>query len=107
MGAYRRQVGLSEGAFMDKGREDTSNWELPLSMTVLGLNGTWKSNGVSALHGEVSREMFKELPEANIGHITNGVHPTAWMAPELCTLLNEFQLWLDRTIGNWENLGHL
>ena len=35
--------------------------------------------------------MFKDLPEANIGHITNGVHPTAWMAPELCTLLNEYQ----------------
>ena len=31
--------------------------------------------------------MFKDLPDANIGHITNGVHPTAWMAPELCTPL--------------------
>ena len=30
------KVGLTEGAFMDKGREDPSNWELPLSMTVLG-----------------------------------------------------------------------
>ena len=91
LGAYRRQVGLSEGAFMDKGREDPSDWELPLSMTVLGLNGTRKSNGVSALHGEVSRAMFKDLPEANIGHITNGVHPTAWMAPELHDLLDQYQ----------------
>ena len=76
---------------MDKGREDTSNWETTSQYDCTGLNGTRKSNGVSALHGEVSREMFKDLPEANIGHITNGVHPTAWMAPELCTLLNEFQ----------------
>ncbi len=91
LGHYRHQAGLSEGAFMDKGRENPSEWSLPLSMTVLGLNGTRRANGVSALHGTVSREMFKELPAANIGHITNGVHPTAWMAPELMTLLNAHQ----------------
>ena len=97
LGTYRQQVGLPEGAFMDKGRENPSDWSLPLSMTVLGLNGTRKSNGVSALHGEVSREMFQDLPSANIGHITNGVHPTAWMAPELCALLDEHQInWRDQ-----------
>ncbi len=91
LGGYRHRAGLPEGAFMDKGRENPTEWSLPLSMTVLGLNGTRRANGVSALHGTVSREMFKGLPSANIGHITNGVHPTAWMAPELMTLLNTHQ----------------
>ena len=63
-------------------------------MTVLGLNGTRKSNGVSALHGEVSREMFKDLPEANIGHITNGV-PTAWLAPGLYFTQRVSAKWTD------------
>ncbi len=94
LGHYRHQSGLPEGAFMDKGRENPTEWSLPLSMTVLALNGTRTSNGVSALHGQVSREMFKELPSANIGHITNGVHPTAWMAPELHALLDTYHpLW--------------
>ena len=56
---------------MDKGREDTNNWELPLSMTVLGLNDARKSNGVNYITVSF-REMFQDLPEANIGHITNG-----------------------------------
>ena len=66
---------------MNAGREDLTDLDSPLSMTVLGLKGSRKANGVSSLHGEVSREMFKHL-DYPIGHITNGVHPCAWMAPE-------------------------
>ena len=47
------------------------------------------SNGVSALHGEVAREMWASLwpdrapADVPIGHVTNGVHPGTWLAPEL------------------------
>ncbi|MGC6509432.1 MAG: alpha-glucan family phosphorylase [Myxococcota bacterium] len=87
LGPYRRSHGLHDGTFMNMGRENPSDLSAPLSMTVLALNGARKSNGVSKLHGEVSREMFKDLG-VPIGHITNGVHPTAWLAPELGDLLN-------------------
>ncbi|MEC7987761.1 MAG: alpha-glucan family phosphorylase [Myxococcota bacterium] len=99
LGAYRAQVGLPEGAFMDSGREDPKDLGSPMSMTVLALNGSRKANGVSKLHGEVSREMFSHL-DHTISHITNGVHPTAWLAPELADLFdNHLPAWNE----NWEN----
>jgi alpha-glucan phosphorylase-like protein len=57
----------------------------PLCMTVLALKLTRAANAVSELHGQVSREMWRELygnrpaPEVPIGHITNGVHILGWM----------------------------
>lgn len=58
------------------------------SMTYLCLNGTIRVNGVSKIHGHVSRQMFKELYsgfhefEIPITSITNGVHVPTWLAPE-------------------------
>jgi glucan phosphorylase len=54
-------------------------------MTVLALKGSRAANGVSELHGEVSREMWqgsvpgKKVGEVPIGHVTNGVHLPGWM----------------------------
>ena len=58
----------------------------PLCMTVLALRLSTHVNGVAALHGEVSRDMWKdvygcEADEVPIHHITNGVHPGTWMPP--------------------------
>lgn len=99
LGPYRDQVGFDAGTFMSTGREDIHDLSSPLSMTVLGLKGSRKANGVSKLHGEVSREMFKNLGYP-IGHITNGVHPTAWLAPELADVFNQY---LEGWNGNWNN----
>jgi alpha-glucan phosphorylase-like protein len=69
-------------------------------MTVLALRTTAAANGVSALHGHVSRVMWHDLwpkldvDQVTIGHVTNGVHPTAWMAPEAQQLF-------DRYVGGW------
>ena len=58
-------------------------------MTVLALKSTQRANGVSAIHGTVSRLMWNALwpsrPEAEvpIGHITNGVHVLSWLAPQM------------------------
>ena len=87
LGPYRRACGLSEGELMSVGRENVHDLNSPLSMTVLALKGARRANGVSLLHGQVSRKMFSELGYP-IGHITNGVHPTAWLAPELAEVFN-------------------
>lgn len=57
------------------------------NMAHMGLRVAARANGVAALHGEVSREMFAELypgfepPEVPIGHVTNGVHVPTWTRP--------------------------
>lgn len=88
LGPYRASLSLREGTFMDLGREEPGNINTPLSMTVLALRGSRAANGVSALHGEVSREMFADLG-FQIDHITNGVHPGAWLAPEMEAVFDE------------------
>ena len=62
-----------------------------LNTTVLALNLSRASNGVSELHGEVSREMF---PGFNIGHVTNGVHHLSWTG-------EEFKALFDTHLPNW------
>ena len=75
----REQLGLSHDAFMALGRENVHNHQEPFCMTVLGLKVARRSNAVSALHGEVSRQMWQVLHPGKsedavpIGHITNGV----------------------------------
>lgn len=56
-----------------------------LNTTVLALNLSRAANGVSELHGEISRQMF---PGFNIGHITNGVHHLSWTGPEFRALFD-------------------
>ncbi len=58
-----------------------------LNTTVLALNLSRAANGVSELHGEISRQMF---PGFNIGHITNGVHHLTWTDPEFRTLYDKY-----------------
>ena len=59
------------------------------NMAVMGIRLAQRVNGVSALHGQVIREMFASLwpgfgaDEAPISSITNGVHATTWVAPEI------------------------
>lgn len=66
------------------------------NMTYLAMNTASLRNGVSKLHGHVSREMFREfhgnidVNEVPIGHITNGVHLNTWLAPELKALFTRF-----------------
>ena len=58
-----------------------------LHMTELGLYFSDSANGVSKLHGTVARDQF---PWTNIGHITNGVHHSYWMASPLKRMFNKY-----------------
>jgi len=92
LGPLRENLGLSRDALMALGRENPGNYGEHFCMTVLGLRMARRTNAVSALHGEVSRAMWKGLypgrPEdaTPIGHITNGVHVPTWLAPQMVRL---------------------
>jgi starch phosphorylase len=58
-----------------------------LNTTVLALNLSRAANGVSQLHGEISRRMF---PGFNIGHVTNGVHHLSWTGPDFRRLYDKY-----------------
>jgi len=69
----------------------------PFNMAALALKHTGAANGVSKLHGEVSRDLFANVPGGSeIGSITNGVHARTWVAPDLAETF-------DAVLGrNWD-----
>lgn len=90
-GEYWPQLGLERDAFHDLARQELS-WGTAFSMTILALRLSAQHNGVSRLHGDVSRQMWHflwpdiEVDEVPIGSITNGVHTATWLAPRLDAL---------------------
>ncbi len=93
---YWPQMGLSRDQFLAIGARRVGDpWE-PFSMTVLALRLCRAANGVSQLHGEVSRKMWsilypqKSVDEVPITHITNGVHARTWTAPLMSELYRKY-----------------
>ncbi len=88
-------LGLSLDEVMAFGSERPNDPEAPFCPTVLALKLTRRANGVSALHGRVSRKMWKGLypgkteEEVPIGHITNGVHVRTWLSADLQSLFGQ------------------
>jgi starch phosphorylase len=86
------------------GRVNPQDASETFCMTVLALKSARFTNGVSALHGRVSRQMWEPLwpgrseAEVPIGHITNGVHVSSWLAPPMFTLYERYlgRDWQDR-----------
>ena len=89
LGVFREKLGLSHDEFMALGRVNPNHGAEPFCMTVLALKSSLSANGVSAIHGHVSRMMWHGLwperreSEVPIGHITNGVHVLSWLAPQM------------------------
>lgn len=82
---FCRQLQLTQEQLMALGRVHPEDTTEPFCMTVLALKLSRAANGVSELHGQVSRKMWrtlygvKEEKDVPIGHITNGVHLLGWM----------------------------
>ncbi|MCE1228986.1 MAG: alpha-glucan family phosphorylase [Firmicutes bacterium] len=82
-------LGLPLSDIMSFGRVHPEDTHSPFLPTVLALKQSRAANGVSALHGNVSRQMWNVLwpdrkeQDVPIGHITNGVHTHTWLATEL------------------------
>ena len=94
-GSYWGQLGLTREQFLDIAREDRG-WGPTFGMTVLALRLTGRHNGVSALHGGVSRKMWQflwpgfDVDDVPIEYITNGVHTFTWIAPEMNALFGRY-----------------
>jgi glycogen phosphorylase len=84
---YVRGLGLSWPELLALGRIDPEDTGEPFNMAWLAVHGCSTINGVSRLHGAVSRRLFGRLfprrpaHEVPIGHITNGVHVPSWDSP--------------------------
>ncbi|GAB4212510.1 MAG: glycosyltransferase family 1 protein [Synechococcales cyanobacterium] len=96
LGRYYAPLGLSREQFLALGRENTGDFSAPFSMAVLAINLASFVNGVSKLHGAVSRQMFgglwHETPveEVPITSITNGVHARTWVDEDLQALYDRY-----------------
>ena len=86
--------------------------DAPFNMAVMGLRLAGACNGVSLLHGEVSRAMYRPLwpglavEEVPIGSVTNGVHARSWASAEMDDLLSRYvsTTWSEADAGAWTGL---
>ena len=110
---YWPKLGISREEFLNLGRKSDNSPEHNFNMGVFALKVSGKKNGVSKLHGAVSRELFGDIwpniavNEAPIEYITNGVHTCSWLAPKLKEIYNTYfeSYWQDKIFDNkvWEN----
>ena len=93
---YWDQLGMSREDFLNLGAHQES-WGMAFNMTVLALGLSGYANGVSKLHGAVSREMFhsvyshiESVDDVPISHVTNGIHVPTWVAPDMNALFRKY-----------------
>jgi len=97
MGEYaEKKLGISRQQLLALGRADALNQSEKFNMAYLAIRGSGAVNGVSRLHGEVSRHIFEPLfpkwptSEVPVGHITNGVHMPTWDSKEADDIWTQF-----------------
>ncbi len=94
--SYCHVLGINMQQLLELGRINPSDSNEPFSMAVLALRLSYLSNGVSQLHGEVSRKMFSAvypgvpINEVPITSITNGVHVRSWLSSEVAHLFDQY-----------------
>ena len=94
--SYYRELGVSMDTFLGLGRTNPSNTHSEFSPALLALRLSAMCNGVSQLHGEVAREMWKDLwpgtpvHEVPIGAITNGIHTRSWVSGDMQSLFDRY-----------------
>jgi len=96
LGKYVQKLGLSHNTFLGLGRENPKDSQEAFCMTVLALRLAAHCNGVSKLHGAVSRRMWKNiwpgLPEHEvpISAITNGIHVRSFLSHDMADLFERY-----------------
>ena len=111
------RLGLSEEEFLKLGMKPCNELDYGFNMGILALKIAGKKNGVSKLHGAVSRELFGEVwpniaaSESPIGYVTNGIHTCSWLAPKLKELYNKYLIpfWQDSMHKDeiWEKINNI
>ena len=114
---FFEKIKISESSFLDLGKEIEPGGSQVFSLTVLALKIAGRANGVSELHGHVSRKLWEKnwegvpFEENPIDHITNGVHTSTWMAEEISSLLGTHLggEWINRLNDDkyWENIKNI
>ncbi|MDA0745465.1 MAG: alpha-glucan family phosphorylase [bacterium] len=115
--SFAGEIGLSLEAFQDLGRRNPGNTTEGFNMTVLAVRHSAFRNGVSKLHGQVSRQMWQSLwpglpeEEIPIQHITNGIHVSTWISHNMRALQDNYlgpqrlEEPQDQTV--WENVNDI
>ena len=110
--SWADECNISFDQLMTLGHEPDDDPSEPFNMAVMGLRLAGRSNGVSKLHGGVSRSMFKGLwpglpvDEVPITSVTNGVHARTWVSPEMDDLLRRYVLpgWPEASPEAWARI---
>jgi starch phosphorylase len=96
LGRYaEKKLGIALHDLLALGRQNPADSSEPFNMAYLALHGCGAANGVSRLHGKVSRHLFLPLfprwpeDEVPIGHVTNGVHMPTWDSADADDLWTE------------------
>ncbi len=109
-------LGITKEEFLKMGMPG-DELEPGFNMGILALKVAGKKNGVSKLHGEVSRELFSDVwpniaeDESPITYVTNGIHTCSWLAPNIKELFNEYlpPYWQDKIEldSTWEKINNI
>lgn len=115
--SYSSELGVSRLDFLNMGARVDGTLSGGFDMAVLALKIAGKKNGVSKLHGEVSRKLFGGIwpdvitDEVPITHVTNGVHTCTWLAPKLKDLYNAYMrpFWQEKTqeLEVWNDIDNI
>ena len=100
---YWTKLGIDKDTFLHLGTKPNDTLDSGFNMGILALKIAGKKNGVSKLHGAVSRELFGDVwpaiaaNESPITYVTNGIHTCTWLAPNLKELYNKYLIpyWQD------------
>lgn len=112
------KFGITKEEFLMLGMAPKANLEdSGFNMGIFALKVAGKKNGVSKLHGAVSRELFAEVwpniiaHESPITYVTNGIHTCSWLAPNLKKLYNKYLIpfWQDMIYDDnvWKNIKNI
>ena len=111
------RLGLDREEFLRLGMKPSQMLEPGFNMGILALKVAGKKNGVSKLHGAVSRELFGDVwpdiaaNESPITYVTNGIHTCSWLSPKLKELYNKYLMpyWQDNIHEDkvWEKINNI
>ncbi len=114
---YHASLGLDLEGFLALGRENVADPSESFSMAVLAIRTSRWCNGVSRLHGKVSRGMWRNIwpgtpqEDVPIGHVTNGVLTPGWVGPRIAELLtgamgDAWRSW-PQDAAAWDRIGSI
>jgi starch phosphorylase len=108
------ELEMSDNYFFDLGRNVNLHQHENFSLTILALNMSYMANGVSKLHGEVSKMMWQRIypgiptSEIPIDYITNGIHTESWLHRAMIKLFDEYlgEEWRNQILNEsfWDSI---